>query len=53
VRTKDVRRQINKQRAYEHTLAILREKLAADELERLVADGARMTQDDICRLAIE
>ncbi len=53
VRTKDVRRQINEQRAYEHTLAILREKLAADELERLLADGARMTEDDICRLAIE
>jgi len=32
---------------------LLREKLAPDELERLLAEGARMTEDEACRLALE
>jgi hypothetical protein len=33
--------------------ALLHEKLAPDELGRLVAEGARMTEDEACRLALE
>jgi tetratricopeptide (TPR) repeat protein len=32
---------------------LLREKLAPDELERLLAEGARMTEDEAYRLALE
>ena len=31
----------------------LREKLAPDELERLLAEGAKMSEDEACRLALE
>ena len=53
VRAKDVRRQINEQRAYESNLSILRAKLSAAELERLMAEGATMSEDEVCRLAVE
>ena len=53
VRAKDVRRQINEQRAYERNLSILRAKLSAAELERLMAEGATMSEDEVCRLAVE
>ena len=53
VRAKDVRRQINEQRACESTLAILRAKLPATELERLLAEGARLGEDEVCRLAMD
>jgi tetratricopeptide (TPR) repeat protein len=52
VRRKAVRRQLNEQRAHESTMAILRAHLAADELERLLALGATLSEDDICRLAV-
>jgi MalT-like TPR region len=53
VRAKDVRRQINEQRAYESNLSILRAKLSAAELERLMSEGAKMSEDEVCRLAVE
>ena len=46
-------RQPNEARARERLHALLREKLAADELERLLAEGANMSEDDACRLALE
>jgi hypothetical protein len=33
--------------------ALLREKLQTDELDRLLAEGARLTEDEACRLALE
>jgi hypothetical protein len=33
--------------------ALLREKLHFDELVRLLADGAKMNEDEACRLALE
>jgi len=53
VRAKDVRRQINEQRAYDSTHAILRANLPAAELERLLADGAKLSEDEVSRLATE
>lgn len=53
VRTKNVRRQINEQRAYESTLSILRAKLAPRELERLLAEGTKMSEEDVYRRAAE
>jgi hypothetical protein len=32
---------------------LLREKLVPDELERLLAEGAALTEDEACRLALE
>jgi predicted ATPase/DNA-binding winged helix-turn-helix (wHTH) protein len=46
-------RQPNEARAHARLQALLREKLAADELERLLAEGATMTEDEACRLALE
>ena len=37
----------------ERLYAILREKLAPGELERLLAEGAKMSEDEACRLALE
>src|SRR5207245_5585207 len=33
--------------------ALLREKLSNEELERLLADGAQMSEDEACGLALE
>jgi len=33
--------------------ALLREKLAPDELECLLAEGAKMSEDEACKLALE
>jgi predicted ATPase/DNA-binding winged helix-turn-helix (wHTH) protein len=33
--------------------ALLHEKLAPDEIERLLAEGAKMSDDEACRLALE
>jgi hypothetical protein len=33
--------------------ALLREKLAPGELERLIAEGVKMSEDEACRLALE
>ena len=50
---KEASRQPNEARARDRLQALLREKLAADELERLLAEGARMSEDEACRLALE
>jgi predicted ATPase/DNA-binding winged helix-turn-helix (wHTH) protein len=46
-------RQPNEARAYARLRTLLREKLAPDELERLLAEGAKMSDDEACRLALE
>jgi len=46
-------RQSNEARARTRLLALLTEKLAAGELERLLAEGTKMSQDKACRLALE
>jgi hypothetical protein len=40
-------------RAREMLLALLHEKLAADELERLLAEGAKMSENEVWRVALE
>ena len=40
-------------RAHERLCAILREKLDPGELERLLAEGAKLGEDEACRLALE
>jgi tetratricopeptide (TPR) repeat protein len=46
-------RQFNEARAHVRVQALLREKLVPDELERLLAEGAKMSEDEACRLALE
>ncbi len=46
-------RQPNEARARNRLHALLSEKLRPDELARLLAEGAKMTEDDACRLALE
>jgi tetratricopeptide (TPR) repeat protein len=46
-------RQPNEARARDRLEALLREKLAPDELERLFAEGTALTEDEACRLALE
>jgi predicted ATPase/DNA-binding winged helix-turn-helix (wHTH) protein len=50
---KESPRQPNEARARERLQTILREKLGPEELERLLAEGAQMTEDEACRLALE
>jgi tetratricopeptide (TPR) repeat protein len=50
---KQTPRQPNEVRARARLQTLLREKLVADELERLLAEGARMTDDEASRLALE
>jgi predicted ATPase/class 3 adenylate cyclase len=45
-------RQSNEARARTRLLALLTEKLAAVELERLLAEGAKMSEEEACRLAL-
>ena len=52
-KAKETSRQPNEARAHERVQALLREKLHPDELERLLAEGARMSEDEACRLALE
>jgi hypothetical protein len=40
-------------RARSRLHALLREKLPADELERLLAAGAKLSEDEACRLALQ
>ena len=40
-------------RAQARLLALLREKLTADALEHLFAEGAKMSEEEACRLALE
>ena len=50
---KEAIRQPNEMRAHARTQTLLREKLGPDELQRLNGEGARMSEDDACRLALE
>jgi hypothetical protein len=50
---KESPRQPNEARARAGLQALLREKLHPDELERLLAEGAKMSEDEACRLALE
>jgi predicted ATPase/DNA-binding winged helix-turn-helix (wHTH) protein len=46
-------RQPNEARARERLHALLRESLPRGALERLLGEGAKMAEDDACRLALE
>jgi len=46
-------RQPNELRARERLHALLREKLAPDHFERLLAESAKLTEGEACRLALE
>jgi tetratricopeptide (TPR) repeat protein len=46
-------RQFIEARTRDRLAAVLREKLPADEVDRLLAEGARMSEDEACRLALE
>ena len=50
---KESSRQPNEARARDRLQVLLGEKLASDELERLLAEGAKMSEDEACRLALE
>jgi hypothetical protein len=49
---KNVRRQLNERRAHESAMAILRGKPPAGALDRLLAEGARMREEQVCNLAV-
>ncbi len=46
-------RQPNEARARDRLHALLRERLEPVELEHLLAKGAKMTEDEACRMALE
>jgi len=46
-------RQPNEARAHARLHALLRERLAPDQLEWLLAEGAKLTEGEACRLALE
>jgi hypothetical protein len=46
-------RQPNEARARERLQALLHEKLDPDELQRLLAEGAKLSEDEACRMALE
>jgi predicted ATPase/DNA-binding winged helix-turn-helix (wHTH) protein len=46
-------REPNEARAHARLHALLRERLAPGPLERLLAEGARLTESEACRLALE
>ena len=50
---KETSRQPNEARARGRLQSLLREKLAPGEFERLLAEGAKMSEDEACRLALE
>ncbi len=50
---KEASRGSNEARARDRLHSLLREKLSADELKHLLADGAKMSDDEACRLALE
>jgi tetratricopeptide (TPR) repeat protein len=52
-KAKETSRQPNEARARARLQALLREKLHPDELERLLAEGAKMREDEACRMALE
>jgi hypothetical protein len=46
-------REANEARARNRLQTLLRESFAAEELDRLLAEGATMSEDEACRLALE
>jgi predicted ATPase len=46
-------RQPNEARAHAHLQALLREKITPDQLERLLAEGAKLSEEEAYRLALE
>lgn len=52
-KAKATSRQPTEARARERLQTLLHEKLAPDELEHLLAEGAKMHEDEACRLALE
>jgi tetratricopeptide (TPR) repeat protein len=50
---KQASRPPNEARARNRLHELLREKLRADELERLFAEGAKMSEDEVCQMALE
>jgi len=50
---KEAVRQPNEARAQRRLQTLLREQLATGELTRLLAEGAKMGEDEACRLALE
>ena len=50
---KQATRQMNEGRAHARLRALLREKLAEEEIERLLAEGAKLTEDEACRIALD
>ncbi len=50
---KGSRRQVNEARARDQLQELLQQSLGAGELERLVAEGATMSEDTACSLALE
>jgi tetratricopeptide (TPR) repeat protein len=50
---KECSRQPNETRAHTRLRALLRERLDPVEFERLLAKGAKMTEDEACRMALE
>jgi tetratricopeptide (TPR) repeat protein len=50
---KETSRQPNEARARDRLQALLRDKISPDEIERLLAEGAKMREDEACRLALE
>jgi hypothetical protein len=50
---KEAVRQPNEMRAHARLQSLLRAKLAPDELRRLNEEGARMSEDEACRLALK
>jgi tetratricopeptide (TPR) repeat protein len=52
-KTTEFQRQPNEARAYARLYTLLRERLDPGELERLLAEGGTMTEDEACKLALE
>ena len=51
--SRSAERQPNEARARERLRAVLDERLAPEDLERLLDEGARMSEEEACRLALE
>jgi tetratricopeptide (TPR) repeat protein len=52
-KAKETSRQPNEARAYARLQTLLRERLDPGQLTRLLAEGATMSEDEACRLALE
>ncbi len=50
---KEVSREPNEVRLRNKLLSVLREKLVPDELDRLLAEGAKLSEEEACQLALE